>query len=73
MPGSKTSSEFYPYIFGIMEKKMEITMVCCGYLRIIEKRIGCLRIIEKKMDSTILGLGFRVSGFRVSDLQGFES
>ena len=43
---------------------MEITIVCRGY-------IG---IMEKKMDTTILGLGFKgygFKGFRVQGL-GFE-
>ena len=35
---------------GIMEKKMEITILYWGY-------IG---IVEKELETTILGLGFRV-------------
>ena len=50
---------------GIMEKKMETTIVCWGYIGIMEKKMettivywGYIGIMEKKMETTIIG--FRV-------------
>ena len=45
---------------GIMEKKMETTIVCWGYIGIMEKKMettivywGYIGIMEKKMETTI--------------------
>ena len=50
---------------GIMEKKMETTIVYLGYIRIMEKKMattivywGYIRIMEKKMATTIVYLGY---------------
>ena len=57
---------------GIMEKKMKITIVYCGYMGIIEKKMettvvywGNMGIMEKKVETAIQDLGFGRLKFRV--------
>ena len=54
------SQIFWGYI-GIMEKKMETTIVYWGYIRIMEHKLettivyrGYIGIMEKKMETTIV-------------------
>ena len=55
---------------GMMEKKMETTIVYWGNLGIMERKMeittvcwGNLGIVEKKMETTIMGFGIRLLGF----------
>ena len=51
-------------VYGIMENKMETTMVYWGYIGVMEKKMettmvywGYIGIVEKKMEATVVSIG----------------